>query len=187
MSVVSDLQTVQSALTASYILYETTGRSLSDTQIQQITDNVPEHFIGLGVLENLLREAGQADIDEQIDAFLSDMNAFQMWQWTDWFLSNRVRSLLGTIRDYEQLEPDVPLYAQAEEDQWQLRETENILSRFEAQLEEDRLAILNGIRQYQSDGTSDAERLTVCKRILEAESEIRQIIEIHTDTAKHGF
>ena len=51
----------------------------------------------------------------------SDMNAFQMWQWTDWFLSNRVRSLLGTIRDYEQLEPDVPLYAQAEEDQWQLR------------------------------------------------------------------
>ena len=107
----------------------------------------------------------------------SDMNAFQMWQWTDWFLSNRVRSLLDTIRDYEQLEPDVPLYAQAEEDQWQLRETENILSRFEAQLEEDRLTILNGISLYQSDGTSDAERLTVCKRILEAESEIRQIIE----------
>ena len=74
VSVVYDLQTVQSTLTASYILYETTGRSLSDTQIQQITDNVPEHFIGLGVLENLLREAGQADIDEQIDAFLSDMD-----------------------------------------------------------------------------------------------------------------
>ena len=106
----------------------------------------------------------------------SDMNAFQMWQWTDWFLSNRVRSLLGTIQDYEQLEPDVPLHAQAEEDQWQLRETENILSRFEAQLEEDRLAILNGIRLYQSDETSDTGRLTVCKRILEAESEIRQII-----------
>ena len=105
-----------------------------------------------------------------------DMNAFQIWQWTDWFLSNRVRSLLGTIQDYEQLEPDVPLYAQAEKDQWQLRETENILSRFEAQLEEDRLAILNGIRLYQSNETSDTERLTVCKRILEAESEIRQII-----------
>ena len=41
----------------------------------------------------------------------SDMNAFQMWQWTDWFLSNRVRSLLGTLQDYEQLEPDVPLHA----------------------------------------------------------------------------
>ena len=107
----------------------------------------------------------------------SDMNAFQMWQWTDWFLSNRVRSLLGTLRDYEQLEPNVPLNAQAEADQWQLRETENILSRFEAQLEEDRLAILYGISVYQSDGISDTERLTVCKRILEAESEIRQIIE----------
>lgn len=107
----------------------------------------------------------------------SDMNAFQMWQWTDWFLSNRVRSLLSTLRDYEQLEPGVPLNDQAEKDQWQLRETENILSRFEAQLEEDRLAILNGISLYQSDETSDAERLTVCKRILEAESEIRQIIE----------
>ena len=106
----------------------------------------------------------------------SDMNAFQMWQWTDWFLSNRVRSLLGTIQDYEQLEPNVPLDAQMEEDQWQLRETENILSRFEAQLEEDRLAILNGISLYQSDETSGTERLTVCKRILEAESEIRQII-----------
>ena len=106
----------------------------------------------------------------------SDMNAFQMWQWTDWFLSNRVRSLLGTIQDYEQLEPDVPLDAQVEKDQWQLRETENILSRFEAQLEEDRLAILNGISLYQSDETSDTERLTVCKRILEAESEIRHII-----------
>ena len=107
----------------------------------------------------------------------SDMNAFQMWQWTDWFLSNRVRSLLSTLRDYEQLEPGVPLNDQAEKDQWQLRETENILSRFEAQLEEDRLAILNGISLYQSDETSDAERLTVCKRILEAESEIRQIID----------
>ena len=107
----------------------------------------------------------------------SDMNAFQMWQWTDWFLSNRVRSLLGTIQDYEQLEPNVPLDAQMEDDQWQLRKTENILSRFEAQLEEDRLAILNGISLYQSDETSDTERLTVCKRILEAESEIRQIIK----------
>lgn len=107
----------------------------------------------------------------------SDMNAFQMWQWTDWFLSNRVRSLLGTLRDYEQLEPGVPLNSEAEGHQWQLRETENILSRFEAQLEKDRLTIIDGIRQYQSDGTSDAARLTVCKRILEAESEIRQIIE----------
>ena len=107
----------------------------------------------------------------------SDMNAFQMWQWTDWFLSNLVRSLLATIQDYEQLEPDVPLNAKAEEDQWKLRETENVLSRFEAQLAEDRLAILNGISLYQSGETSDTERPAVCKRMLEAESEIRQIIK----------
>ena len=106
-----------------------------------------------------------------------DMNAFQMWQWTDWFLANRVRSLLGTIQDYEQLEPDKPLNVRAESDQWQLRETENILSRFEAQLEEDRLAILNGISLCQSEETSESEYLTAYNRILEAESEIRQIIK----------
>ncbi len=105
-----------------------------------------------------------------------DMNAFQMWQWTDWFLSNRVRSLLGTLQDYQQLEPGTPLNAQAENDQWQLRETENILSRFEAQLEEDRLAILNGIRLFQSSGTGNAERLAAYNRIQQAENEIGQII-----------
>ena len=38
----------------------------------------------------------------------ADMNAFQMWQWTDWFLSNRVRSLLGAIQDYERMESGGP-------------------------------------------------------------------------------
>lgn len=70
--VVYDLQTVQSTLTAGCILYETTGMSLSDAQIQQLTDNVLEHFIGLGVLENLLREAGQADIDGQTQLRLDE-------------------------------------------------------------------------------------------------------------------
>ena len=32
------------------------------------------------------------------------MNAFQMWQWTDWFLSNEVRSVLGAVQDLEQLD-----------------------------------------------------------------------------------
>lgn len=70
--VVYDLQTVQSTLTAGCMLYETTGMSLSDAQIQQLTDNVLEHFIGLGVLENLLREAGQADIDGQTQLRLDE-------------------------------------------------------------------------------------------------------------------
>ena len=106
-----------------------------------------------------------------------DMNAFQMWQWTDWFLSDTVRSLLGALQDVEQLDSDKSLDNGAKDDQWKLRETENILSRFEAQLEEDRLAIVNGISLCQSDEVSEDERLTAYNRILEAESEIRQIIE----------
>ena len=106
----------------------------------------------------------------------ADMNAFQMWQWTDWFLSNRVRSLLGVIQDYQKLETGTPLDAQTEKAQWQLRELENTLSRFETQLEEDRLAILNGISLCQSSETSQADLLTAYHRILEAEGEIRQII-----------
>ena len=65
-----DLGTVQDSLTALCMLYESSGMSLSDAQRQQLTDSVLEHFIGLGVLENLLREAGQADIDEQTQRLL---------------------------------------------------------------------------------------------------------------------
>ena len=41
----------------------------------------------------------------------ADMTAFQMWQWTDWFLSNEVRSVLGAVQDLEQrtrLSPRMP-------------------------------------------------------------------------------
>ena len=48
--VVYDLQTVQSALTSSRLLYETAGVSLNDEQKQQLVNSVLEHFIGLGVL-----------------------------------------------------------------------------------------------------------------------------------------
>lgn len=68
--VVYDLQTVQSALTASCRIYETSGVSLNDAQKQQLTDSVLEHFIGLGVLESLLREAGQAEIDSETQSLL---------------------------------------------------------------------------------------------------------------------
>ena len=33
----------------------------------------------------------------------ASMNALQMWQWTDWFLSEKLRSLLGSAQDYIQL------------------------------------------------------------------------------------
>lgn len=105
-----------------------------------------------------------------------DMNAFQLWQWTDWFLANRVRSLLGAIQDYGQLNPGGALDADMEADQWQLRALETLLSCYETQLEEDRLAILNGISLCQRSETSQAERQAAISRILEAESELRQII-----------
>ncbi|MGN0794283.1 MAG: carboxypeptidase-like regulatory domain-containing protein [Aristaeellaceae bacterium] len=105
-----------------------------------------------------------------------DMNAFQMWQWTDWFLSDRVRSLLGAIQDDAQLNPNRSQEPEAEAARWKLLELESTLSRFEAQLEEDRLAILNGISLCQSGGASQAERQAAISRILAAESEIQQII-----------
>ena len=70
--VVYDLQTVQSALASSRLLYETAGVSLNDEQEQQLADSVLEHFIGLGVLENLLRAAGQADMDDQTQRMLDE-------------------------------------------------------------------------------------------------------------------
>ena len=101
----------------------------------------------------------------------SGMDAFTMWQWTDWFLSARVRSLLGAIQDVEQLASGTLVDAK-----WQLMETENTLSRFEAQLEEDRLAILNGIELFERGGAEDEELASAYDRMLEAEAGIRQII-----------
>ena len=85
------LETVQSALTASCMLYESAGISLNDAQKQQLTDSVLEHFVGLGVLESLLREAGQADIDEQTQGLL-EQQALETYE-SAW------QQLAGTIRE----------------------------------------------------------------------------------------
>ena len=77
--VIYDLQTVQSALASSRLLYETAGVSLNDEQEQQLADSVLEHFIGLGVLESLLREAGQAEFDDQTQSLL-DQQAQQTYE-----------------------------------------------------------------------------------------------------------
>ncbi|MBP3522854.1 MAG: carboxypeptidase regulatory-like domain-containing protein [Clostridia bacterium] len=106
-----------------------------------------------------------------------DMSAYQAWQWTDEFLSGQVRSLLGTIQDYDLLDVDNTLDPETEDAQWDLLKLENTLSYFEAQLEDGRLAILNGIDMYQSAEASEAERQKAVTRTLEAESEIRQIIK----------
>ena len=74
-----DLQTVQDALTASRMLYEASGMGLDDAQKQELKGSVIEHFIGLGVLENLLQEAGQAEIDAQTQRLL-DQQARQAYE-----------------------------------------------------------------------------------------------------------
>lgn len=106
----------------------------------------------------------------------SDMSAYQAWQWTDRFLAGQVRSLLGTVQGYDLLDTNNELDPETENAQWILLELENTLSYFEAQLEDGRLAILNGIDLYQSAEASEAERRKAVSRTLEAESEIRQII-----------
>ncbi|MGN0776339.1 MAG: peptidylprolyl isomerase [Candidatus Ventricola sp.] len=96
-SVEYDLETVQSALTASCMLYESAGISLNDAQKQQLTDSVLEHFIGLGVLESLLREAGQAEIDSETQRLL-DEQARQTYE-TAW------QQMAAVIREES---PDAP-------------------------------------------------------------------------------
>ena len=95
-----------------------------------------------------------------------DMSAYQAWQWTDRFLAGQVRSLLGTVQDYDLLDKNNSLDPGTEEAQWILLELENTLSYFEAQLEDGRLAILNGIDLYQSAEASEAERQKAVSRIL---------------------
>ena len=112
------------------------------------------------------------------------MNAFQIGQWADWFLANRVRSLLGAIQDDAQMAPGNPLNAQEAADQQLLREMESTLARCEAQLEEDRLAILNGIRLIESGAAEDDAALAACARIREAKGRINQIIR--TLCAEYG-
>ena len=112
------------------------------------------------------------------------MNAFQIGQWADWFLANRVRSLLGAIQDDAQMAPGNPLNAQEAADQQLLREMESTLARCEAQLEEDRLAILNGIRLIESGAAEDDAALAACARIREAKDRINQIIR--TLCAEYG-
>ena len=105
-----------------------------------------------------------------------DMTAYQAWQWTDRFLAGQVRSLLSTVQDYDLLDAGNALDPETENVQFALLDMENVLSFYESQLEDGRLAILNGIDMYQSAEASEAERRKAVSRTLEAESEIRQII-----------
>lgn len=106
----------------------------------------------------------------------ASMNALQMWQWTDWFLSEKLRSLLGSAQDYIQLASGLP-DSSLSTLEWELRALEDQLTYYEEQLSDGRMAILNGIRLYQDVSTSAYDRACAYDRMMEAKEEIRQAIK----------
>ena len=53
-------------------------------------------------IANLQRLAGTEDaLWQEGTSPTADMSAFQLWQWTDWLLSHRVRSLRSALQSYE--------------------------------------------------------------------------------------
>lgn len=110
----------------------------------------------------------------------ASMNALQMWQWTDWFLSEKLRSLLGSAQDSIQLAsglPDSSFQADVSALEWELRALEDQLTYYEDQLSDGRMAILNGIRLYQDVSASAYDRARAYDRMMEAKEEIRQAIK----------
>lgn len=113
----------------------------------------------------------------------ASMNALQMWQWTDWFLSEKLRSLLGSAQDYIQLASGLP-DSSLSTLEWELREREDQLTYYEEQLSDGRMAILNGIRLYQDVSASAYDRARAYDRMMEAKDEILQAIQ--TISANHA-
>ena len=110
----------------------------------------------------------------------ASMNALQMWQWTDWFLSEKLRSLLGSAQDYIQLASGLPgstSQADVSTLEWELRALEDQLTYYEEQLSDGRMAILNGIRLYQDVSASAYDRARAYDRMMEAKEEILQAIK----------
>ena len=110
----------------------------------------------------------------------ASMNALQMWQWTDWFLSEKLRSLLGSAQDYIQLASGLPgssFQADVSTLEWELRALEDQLTYYEEQLSDGRMAILNGIRLYQDVSASAYDRARAYDRMMEAKEEILQAIK----------
>lgn len=106
----------------------------------------------------------------------ASMNALQMWQWTDWFLSEKLRSLLGSAQDYIQLASGLP-DSSLSTLEWELRTLEDQLTYYEEQLSDGRTAILNGIRLYQDVSASAYDRARAYDRMMEAKEEILQAIK----------
>lgn len=76
-------QTVQFSLTAAMDLYAAQGRTLDEAERQQLLEETLDRFVGLGLIENKLRETGDdafSDVEEQRMRTLAQSSYEEMWQ-----------------------------------------------------------------------------------------------------------
>lgn len=138
------------------------------------------HYADIASLKALAGDAQTGTTWHEGMSPSASMNALQMWQWTDWFLSEKLRSLLGSAQDYIQLASGLSgssFQADVSTLEWELRELEDQLTYYEEQLSDGRMAILNGIRLYQNVSASAYDRARAYDRMMEAKEEILQAIK----------
>lgn len=138
------------------------------------------HYADIASLKALAGDAQTGTTWHEGMSPSASMNALQMWQWTDWFLSEKLRSLLGSAQDYIQLASGLPgssFQADVSTLEWELRTLEDQLTYYEEQLSDGRMAILNGIRLYQDVSASAYDRARAYDRMMEAKEEILQAIK----------
>lgn len=138
------------------------------------------HYADIASLKTLAGDAQTGATWHEGMSPSASMNALQMWQWTDWFLSEKLRSLLGSAQDYIQLASGLSgssFQADVSTLEWELRALEDQLTYYEEQLSDGRMAILNGIRLYQDVSASAYDRARAYDRMMEAKEEILQAIK----------
>lgn len=138
------------------------------------------HYADIASLKALAGDAQTGTTWHEGMSPSASMNALQMWQWTDWFLSEKLRSLLGSAQDYIQLASGLSgssFQADVSTLEWELRTLEDQLTYYEEQLSDGRMAILNGIRLYQDVSASAYDRARAYDRMMEAKDEILQAIK----------
>ncbi len=99
-TVTYDAETVQTSLNVTYGLYAAYGMALNDTQKQQLIETTAERFVGLAVLQNQLKKAGQGDIDEATEKAL-DEQARQSYESAWQQISETLKETYSDVTDAE--------------------------------------------------------------------------------------
>ena len=99
-SVSYDAETVQTSLNATYGLYAAYGMTPDDAQKQQLIEAAVERFVGLAVLQNQLKKAGQGDMDEATEKAL-DEQARQSYESAWQQMSETLKESYSDVTDAE--------------------------------------------------------------------------------------